>query len=152
MPLTAKDRRKCWLLSLTSVLDNSLCWGNSMASLTQTVVGKCIPNSLIAEELLKILGDLVPSSPQKSLTNSRTQNSKTSKIPVFICLMKWAETCYVNSKPLTNHFLSISSGVSQVNIKPLTIKPTQDLCCYVNIMPLTTNLSCPYKINVCHVK
>jgi len=41
-----------------------------MASPTQTVVGKGIPNPLIAEGLLKILRDLVPSSRQKSLTNS----------------------------------------------------------------------------------
>jgi len=37
---------------------------------TQTVVGKGIPNPLIAEDLLKILRDLASSSPSKSLTNS----------------------------------------------------------------------------------
>jgi len=42
-----------------------------MASPTQMIVGKDIPNPLIAEDLLKILRDLVPSSPPKSLTNSR---------------------------------------------------------------------------------
>ena len=42
-----------------------------MASPTQMVVGKGIPNSLIAEGLLKILMDLVLSSPPKFLTNSR---------------------------------------------------------------------------------
>jgi len=36
-----------------------------MASPTQTVVAKGIPNSLIAEGLLKILRDLVPSPPSK---------------------------------------------------------------------------------------
>jgi len=40
-----------------------------MASLTQTVVGKGIPNPLIAEDLLKILRNLVPYSPLKSLIN-----------------------------------------------------------------------------------
>ena len=51
-----------------------------MASLTQTVVGKGIPNPLIAEGLLKILRDLV--------TNSRSQNGRTTKILVSIFLMK----------------------------------------------------------------
>jgi len=41
-----------------------------MASPTQTVVGKGTPILLIAEGLLKILGDLVPSSPPNSLTIS----------------------------------------------------------------------------------
>jgi len=41
-----------------------------MASPTQTVVSKVTPNPLIADGLLKILRDLVPSSPLKSLTNS----------------------------------------------------------------------------------
>jgi len=40
-----------------------------MASPTQMVVGKDILNLLIAEGLLKILRDLVPPSPPKSLTN-----------------------------------------------------------------------------------
>ena len=34
--------------------------GNNMASLTQTVVSKGIPNPLTAEDLLKILRDLFP--------------------------------------------------------------------------------------------
>ena len=59
-----------------------------MASPTQTVVGKGTPNPLIAEGLLKILVDLVPLSPPKSLTNSHPQNGRTTKIPVFISLMK----------------------------------------------------------------
>ena len=50
-----------------------------MASPTQMVVGKGIPNPLIAKDLLKILRDLVPSSPPKSLTNSLPQNGKTTK-------------------------------------------------------------------------
>jgi len=59
-----------------------------MASPTQTVVGKGIPNLLIAEGLLKILRDLVPSSPPKSLTNSLPRNGRTTKIHVFIFLTK----------------------------------------------------------------
>ena len=38
-----------------------------MASLTQMVVGKGIPNSFITEGLLKILRDLVPPFPRKPL-------------------------------------------------------------------------------------
>jgi len=42
--------------------------GNSIASPTQTIVGKGIPNPLTAEDLLKILRDLFPfDSPPKSL-------------------------------------------------------------------------------------
>ena len=59
-----------------------------MDSPIQTIVGKGIPNPLIAEGLLKILVDLVPLSPPKSLTNSHPQNGKTIKIPVFLSLMK----------------------------------------------------------------
>jgi len=59
-----------------------------MASPTQTVVSKGIPNLLIAENLLKILSDLVPFSPPKSLTNSRPRNGRTIKIPVSISPMK----------------------------------------------------------------
>ena len=55
-----------------------------MASPTQTVVGKGMSNPLIAEDLLKILADLVPLSPPKSLTNSHLQNGRVTKIPVFI--------------------------------------------------------------------
>jgi len=44
--------------------------GNSMASPTQMVVSKGTPNPLIAEDLLKILRDLLPLFPPKSLTNS----------------------------------------------------------------------------------
>jgi len=57
---------------------------NSMASPTQTVVGKDTPNPLIAEGLLKILRDLVPSSLPKSTTNSHPLNGRATKIHVFI--------------------------------------------------------------------
>ena len=41
-----------------------------MANPTQMVAGKGIPNPLTAEDLLKILRDLIPfDSPPKSLTN-----------------------------------------------------------------------------------
>jgi len=43
------------------------------------VVSKSIPNSLIAEDLLKILRDLIPPSPPKSLTNSLSWNGRTTK-------------------------------------------------------------------------
>ena len=56
----AKDREKYWLLSPIEILDNHRVEENSMTSLTQTVVGKDIPNLLIAEGLLKILRDMIP--------------------------------------------------------------------------------------------
>jgi len=59
-----------------------------MASPTQTVVRKGIPNPLIAEGLLKILRDLVLSFPPKSLTNSLPRNGKTTKISMSISLAK----------------------------------------------------------------
>jgi len=59
-----------------------------MASPTQTVVSKGILNPLIAEDLLKILRDLVPPSPLKSLVNSLPWNGRTTKMPVAISLVK----------------------------------------------------------------
>ena len=50
-----------------------------MASPTQTVVGKGTPNPLIAEDLLKILRDSVPSFLPKSPTNSHPQNGRATK-------------------------------------------------------------------------
>ena len=61
-----------------------------MASPTQTVVGKGTSNPLIAEGLLKILSGLVPLSPLKFLTNSHTQNGRSTKY----------NHCYVNTIPL----------------------------------------------------
>ena len=61
-----------------------------MASPTQTVVGKGTSNPLIAEGLLKILGGLVTLFPPKSLTNSHTQNGRSTKY----------NHCYVNTIPL----------------------------------------------------
>jgi len=50
-----------------------------MASPTKTVVGKGIPNLSIAEDLLKILRDLISPSPLKFLANSRPRNGKIKK-------------------------------------------------------------------------
>jgi len=50
-----------------------------MASPTQMVVGKDIPNLLIAEGLLKILKDLIPPFSPKSLNKSRLWNGRTTK-------------------------------------------------------------------------
>ena len=65
-------------------LQQLIILGNNMACPTQTVVGKDTPNPLIAEGLLKILRDLVPSSPLESHTNSLPQNGRGTKIPEFI--------------------------------------------------------------------
>jgi len=59
-----------------------------MTSLTQFVVGKDIPNSLIAEDLLKILRYMLPLSPPKSLINSHSLNSEASKEVVIVSLVK----------------------------------------------------------------
>ena len=61
-----------------------------MTNPTQMVVGKGTPNLLIVEGLLKILRDLVPLSPPKSLTNFHTRNSRSIKY----------SHCYVNIIPL----------------------------------------------------
>ena len=61
-----------------------------MASPTQTVVGKVTPNPLIAEGLLKIREDLIPLSPPKSLTNSHTQNGRsTNAVITMLTLYLW---------------------------------------------------------------
>jgi len=59
-----------------------------MASPTQMIVGKGIPNPLIVEGLLKILKGLIPSSPSKFLTNSHPWNGRATKIPVSISPVK----------------------------------------------------------------
>jgi len=51
-----------------------------MATTTQTVIDKGIPNSLTAEDLLKILRDLILfDSPPKSLTSFCPWNGKTTQ-------------------------------------------------------------------------
>jgi len=52
------------------------------------VVGKNILNLLIAEGLLKILRDMIPLFPSKSLTNSRPWNCETSKEVVIVSPVK----------------------------------------------------------------
>jgi len=59
-----------------------------MASPTQTVVGKGIPNSLIAEGLLKILMKLISPISPKSLSNSLPWNGRSTKV-FFIFPAKW---------------------------------------------------------------
>ena len=76
--------------------------GNSMASSTQTVVGKGIPNPLTAEDLLKILRDVIPLFPPKSYTNSRPLNGRTIKG----CI----------------HFPNNRSELSCLKLTPLTVK------------------------------
>ena len=61
-----------------------------MASPTQTVVGKGTSNPLIAEGLLKILSGQDSTLSSKSLTNSHTQNDRSTKY----------NHCYVNTIPL----------------------------------------------------
>jgi len=61
--------------------------GNNMASPTQTVVGKSIPNPLIPEDLLKIIKDLIPSLPPKPLPILVHRMVGPQKV-VFIFLMK----------------------------------------------------------------
>ena len=70
--------------------------GNSMASPTQTVVGKGTSNLLIAEGLLKILSGLGSLFPPKSLTNSHPQNGKSTKCNHY----------YVNTIPLVMEILN----------------------------------------------
>jgi len=113
----AKDKRKCWLFKSSTTHHTE---ENSMASPTQTVVRKGIPNLLIAEGLLKILRDLVPPSSPKSHINFFPRNGRTTK---YMCpFLRWNEhrlvTLTVTSDKL---FFLISNGVRQVNIIPLTI-------------------------------
>ena len=57
--------------------------GNSMASPTQMVVSKGKPNLLIAENLVKILRDLIPPISPKSLTNFLQWNGKSTKSCIY---------------------------------------------------------------------
>jgi len=51
-----------------------------MANPTQTVVSRGVTNPLTAEDLLKILRDLIPfDSPPKSLTNSCPWNGRATQ-------------------------------------------------------------------------
>jgi len=76
--------------------------GNSTASPPQTVVRKGIPNLLIAEGLLKILRDLIPTFLPKFLTNSLPFHGRTTKICIrFLHEMITDRTCHVNIIPLT---------------------------------------------------
>jgi len=56
-----KDIGKCWLLSKHKSSITHHAEGNTMASPTQTVVRKGLPNPLTAEGLLKILKGPNPS-------------------------------------------------------------------------------------------
>jgi len=80
MPLIAKNRGEKLALkpneksSITHHIEK-----NSMASQTQTIVGKGKPNLLIAENLLKILRDLILPFSLKSLTNSLPWNGRITE-------------------------------------------------------------------------
>jgi len=79
-----------------------------MASPTQTVVGKVVPNPLTAEGLLKILRDLIPLdfSP-KSLTNFRPWNGRTTYIT--------SQTYHVNTKPLIVRLKHFSRQIKSIS-------------------------------------
>jgi len=73
-----------------------------MASPTQTVVGKGIPNLFTAEGLLKILRDLISfDSPPKSLTNACSWNGRITQNNIhFPYEVIISQTDHVNTKPL----------------------------------------------------
>jgi len=73
-----------------------------MASPTQTIVGKSIPNPLTAEDLLKIIRDMITLFPPKFPTNSRPWNGRTTKG----CI----------------HFPKNRSQLSCLKLTPLTVK------------------------------
>ena len=75
----AKDGRKLAFKPNEKSSTTHHAEGNSMASPTQMLVGKSIPNTLIAEDLLKILRDLISLFSPKSPTNSRQWNDRTTK-------------------------------------------------------------------------
>ena len=76
-----------------------------MASPTQMVVGKGIPNPLIAEDLLKILKDLIPLIPPEFSINSRPWNGRITK-------------SYIHFLSKMNH----RSELSCLKLRPLTVK------------------------------
>jgi len=76
-----------------------------MASLTQTVVVKDILNLLITEGFLKILRDLIQTSPPNSLNSSLPWNARTTKSCIrFLSEMITDGTCHINIIPLTVKF------------------------------------------------
>jgi len=96
-----------------------------MTSPTQTVVGKDIPNPLIAEDLLKILRDLIPPFLLKSSTDSRPWNGRTTKGCIH----------FLNKM---NH----RSELSCLKLTPLTVKSTvKSLADFANI-PSRSNSTC----------
>ena len=85
-----------------------------MASPTQTVVGKGISISLIAEGLLKSLRDLIPPSPPKFLTNSHLWNGMTTKAcDSFSSEIITDQTCQVNIISLAYLKIHLEGGVNR---------------------------------------
>jgi len=85
MPSIAKDREKRWLLSPMKISSTIYhAEGNIMASPTQTVVGKSIPNLLIAEDLLKILRDLILLIPTRIPYQFSSWNGRTTIVFIFL--------------------------------------------------------------------
>ena len=111
-----------------------------MASPTQTVIGKGTPNLLIAEDLLKILKDFVPSSPPKSPTNLTHRMVGSQK---HLCsFLQQNELGFVTlTVNLRQAELPDPSGLFQVNTKPLTIKLIKNPRCYIDTTLLTTNFT-----------
>jgi len=77
-----------------------------MTSPTQTVVGKCTPNPLTAENLLKILRDLIPLFPPKSPTNSRPWNGRTTKGCIYFPNNRSQLSCLKITHLIVNFFLT----------------------------------------------
>ena len=75
-----------------------------MASPTQTVVSKGISNSLTTEDLLKILGDLVPSSLQNLLPILSHGMVGPQKNTCVHFSDEMSKDLSCNNKPLTSHF------------------------------------------------
>jgi len=77
-----------------------------MARPTQMVIGKGIPNPFIAEDLLKILRDMIPLFSPKFPTNSHPWNGRIIK-------------GYIHFPNEMNH----RSELSCLKFTPLTVKP-----------------------------